>query len=181
MKVNSANVCLDCDTLFANNECPQCLGHSYHPLRKWLRPLHSFADIKEAKKHDLSLQKEREEGLSTALYIPGILELSPEEFERRIKEFQSRGSCSVNGNSEAESPKSEVGIGYYPNRIGVATIDCVEQRRSWLDAGYAFYRNVVRFLKGRPILSCKEYYRRDYNSQALPTDKSKLESSTGKV
>ena len=49
MKVNNANLCMNCDELFVGETCPSCLSHHYHPLRKWFHPLVSFEEIKEAK------------------------------------------------------------------------------------------------------------------------------------
>lgn len=48
MNVNTANLCLSCDTLFEGEECAKCGDRMFKPLRDWLTPLVSFDDVKEA-------------------------------------------------------------------------------------------------------------------------------------
>ena len=39
IKVSSAKVCLDCDELHVEDECPCCLDRQSYPLKKWLIPM----------------------------------------------------------------------------------------------------------------------------------------------
>ena len=45
MKVATAKICLDCDELFTEEECPECLNKEYVFLSKWLPPLSTFNEL----------------------------------------------------------------------------------------------------------------------------------------
>lgn len=36
--LQNARLCLDCDTVFEEAQCPRCSSESYFPLSRWVRP-----------------------------------------------------------------------------------------------------------------------------------------------
>ena len=38
MLLENARLCLDCDTVFDDAQCPSCSSESYVPLSRWVRP-----------------------------------------------------------------------------------------------------------------------------------------------
>lgn len=97
MKIANANICLDDDTLFVGEECPQCFGHSFYPLRKWLAPLHSFNEIKEKQnaKRNLQIQEGRKESLLPTTHVDIIPDIGPEILSRLDERFFSRNKGPV--------------------------------------------------------------------------------------
>jgi hypothetical protein len=38
MPLENSRLCLDCDTVFDEPQCPSCGSESYFPLSRWVRP-----------------------------------------------------------------------------------------------------------------------------------------------
>jgi len=36
--LQNARLCLDCDTIFEEAQCPSCSSESYFPVSRWVRP-----------------------------------------------------------------------------------------------------------------------------------------------
>jgi RNA polymerase subunit RPABC4/transcription elongation factor Spt4 len=36
--LENARLCLDCDTVFEEAQCPRCSSESFFPLSRWIRP-----------------------------------------------------------------------------------------------------------------------------------------------
>ena len=36
--LQNARLCLDCETIFEENECPSCASGSYMPVSRWVKP-----------------------------------------------------------------------------------------------------------------------------------------------
>lgn len=52
IKVSNAKVCLDCDEVHIDDECPCCLGRQSYPLKKWLAPMKRFEEIRDRMKRE---------------------------------------------------------------------------------------------------------------------------------
>ena len=161
MKVNNAMVCMNCDEMFVGEECPCCLGHTYFPLRKWFKPLHSFNEIKEAKdeakKNRLLLQKGREESLHIAGGFDNSAYVPAEQDGEQLESVQPGEQATTGVYHKAESRQSEAGpssdnCGEQMERKG-----CVKSWRSWFDAGYAFISEAVWFYKRRFVMSGQKH------------------------
>lgn len=185
MKVANAVICLDCDTIFELDHCPKCLSKSFHPLRKWLTPLHSFNEIKEAhyaKKRNLPIQEGREESvLSTR---PGFRNpiTDPDELRKLDEGFCSRNYGPVVVNNQAESSESKARFSYHKGRIRMESESSFFKRSRWTHAGHAFYRKMVDWAQScRSFLSREKYYRRDNDTPSLSENVPKFKSGVGKV
>ena len=185
--VNNANCCLQDDVLFVGEECPKCLGRSYYPLKKWLKPLHSFASIREErheehKKRNLQAQIIREGNILSADRLDPIGLLSTEEFKHRIAELQSRESAAAYGDSERQPSQPWPRKGDNTSGEQVATKCSISKRSHWFDASHALYCKVADwFLKRRLILSGKKYIGGYCNPEVLSEDEPEFASRIGKV
>lgn len=56
MKVNNAQICLDCDELFVADFCPKCMSRHSHQLRKWLEPLRPIIGGRNGDNYQISTQ-----------------------------------------------------------------------------------------------------------------------------
>ena len=48
--MQNARICLDCDTVFEESNCPRCSSESFHPLSKWIRRAIAAEPVAMAKK-----------------------------------------------------------------------------------------------------------------------------------
>ena len=56
--LQNARLCMDCDTVFEEAQCPRCSSESYFPLSRWVRPAMASDTVtisKKAKKASLVL------------------------------------------------------------------------------------------------------------------------------
>jgi hypothetical protein len=45
MSLESSRLCLDCDTVFDEAQCPSCGSESYFPLSRWVRPAREALEV----------------------------------------------------------------------------------------------------------------------------------------
>lgn len=184
MKVNNSNLCLDCDSVFVGEECPCCLGHTYFPLRKWIVPLHSFNEIKEArdasKKSNLPLQKKPQGVLCSVTEPVTIHGFSADGNDKYIHNLQPGESYATNGDSGAESPEPKACFSYHKGRI---RMESEGSFKSWSDRTHASATNILgvvgRLLKRGFEMPSKEYNSGNNYPKVLSEDKPQSESGIG--
>ncbi len=44
IKISNARVCLSCDEIHTDDECPYCLDRQSYPLKKWIIPMRVFEE-----------------------------------------------------------------------------------------------------------------------------------------
>ncbi len=161
IKPNNAHICLDCDELFVGEVCPACLGTTYHPLRRWVTPLHSFSEIKEARKHvksSINPLQEKSQGVFPNFIYPAICpnvltDTVPSANEEAVACEQS----ATARDNQAEPSESEARTSDNNSGEQMGCKSSVKSWRCWLDAGYAFVCEIVRFYKGRLVLPREEH------------------------
>ena len=47
--LENARLCLDCDTVFEEAQCPSCSSESFFPLSRWVRPSNEQLEINPRK------------------------------------------------------------------------------------------------------------------------------------
>jgi hypothetical protein len=184
LTVSSALVCLDCDTLFnEQDECPKCLSASYYPLRKWLAPLVSFGEIREAKKNGHktefnNIQEKREEAVLFANNNVRV-SLAPEHHHFTIgsgclPDIPSDNAKRFVSDYIPTSPKHKSGEGNYYSGEPLESEGGFKRGSHWAHAGYARIRTFVsRHISIRPLLSGEEHYCGNKNTEVLPANKPK--------
>jgi len=200
MKVNEANVCLDCDELHSDIECPKCLSRSFHSLSAkvkdsdgqvvappWFEPLHRFGDRKKEVIHgratsNNNLQEKPEAGL---LFVDraGIRSRPANVISRYgNREIPPSEQKRPDENNQNEPLKSQTYIGYNSNGVRVAFKCSLPQRRHWAHASYArIIKMVSGLLKKGFVLSREKYHSRHKDPQILPANLTKLEGSVEQV
>jgi hypothetical protein len=175
MKIANANICLDDDTLFVGEECPQCFGHSFYPLRKWLAPLHSFNEIKEKQnaKRNLSLQEKREESLWPTNFIGRVPKLEYITPGEQFKAFHAGQPTAISHCDSAESLSATVGAGHHLCGEQMESESDLVERGDRSDAGNAIYSGFHNWgiaLKSaiKTIMSCGKHKNRVQDSKLLP-------------
>lgn len=161
MKVASANICLDCDTLFDSEHCPKCLNKSFYPLRKWLAPLHSFSEIKEVRKHvksSINPLQEKSQGVFPNFIYPAIC---PNVLANTVPSANEEAvACEQSAtarDNQAEPSESEARASDNHGGEQVGCKSGFKSWRHWFDAGYAFIREIVWFYKRRLVLPSEEH------------------------
>ena len=43
--LENARLCLDCDTVFEEPQCPSCSSESFFPLSRWVRPSNEALEV----------------------------------------------------------------------------------------------------------------------------------------
>ena len=181
MKVASANICLDDDTLFVGDECPQCFGHSYYPLRKWLSPLHSFNEIKEVHyaKRNLPIQKRRKEGLCSFNNLDITIVEHSKSFGPLDKRIHTRNKGPIIRDYKKEPLSAPTGKGHYPGGKQLESESYILGGGHRSDANHAVVSIIDSWIqKIRAVLPRNKHNRRVQNPKALPTNKSKSPGST---
>ena len=184
MKVASANVCLDDDTLFVGDECPQCFGHSYYPLRKWLSPLHSFNEIKEVHyaKRNLPIQEIREDSLHVAIGSSPLTAANADAIRKRFFHLYSgvKGTAITGCGVEPSKPWPRTG-----NNQSGKWVESKSRFKAWgdrLNAGIAkLFKMDNRLLKRGSEMPSEEHNCGDSNPQVLPKNKSKSKNRFSKI
>lgn len=182
MKVCSAVICLDCDTLFESDYCPKCLSKSFQPLRKWLSPLHSFGDVKEehyAKKRNLPIQEIKKDVVLSIDSCPVDLLFDSKDLDHFNQRFHSRNYGPIIRLNKEESSKPETGFSYHNGRIRVEPESSIKKGGKRTDASDAFFSKAFRILKGRFKMSSKEHSSGNCNPQVLSENQSHSESGVG--
>jgi len=200
MKVNEANVCLDCDELHSDIECPKCLSRSFHSLSAkvkdsdghvvappWFEPLHRFGDRKKEVINGRAtsinhLQEEPKEGIlfidrsgirsrpSNVISRYGNRTVPPSEQKRPDEDNQN------------EPLKSQTYIGYNSNGVRVAFKCGLPPRRHWAHAGYARVKQMVGgILKKGLVLSREKYHSRHKDPKILSANLAQFEGGVKQV
>lgn len=179
MKIANANICLNDDTLFTGEECPQCLGRSYYPLRKWLVPLQSFDEIKEARfaKRNLQIQEGSANSLLNTVDIPTHTVIDPSIIEEYLHRFPTSDKISFDRDYKSKPSEFEIDKSDYPSGKPMESKSSIEEGSKRVDAGNAFFSKIFRIFKGRFKMPRKKHSGGYCNSKVLSEDQPKLASS----
>ena len=133
MKLNNAQVCLDCEEVYVGDQCPKCCSLNYFYLRKYFEPLQRFGGHYEPVTvrvfNPLPANLRR---------IQGNITVNPDSFtaDPACGEFVDDGPQATHAPTTGDCGRNPAGVGPAPSESGYQRGKLLEAVCTLLKGGY---------------------------------------------